>query len=299
MYTTNPSSIKPSLVKVTLKTLGAFMSWIPLGYIFETGLIMKLITNLLPEGAFRVETIKCLSEIASLRGPTTLSKEYEEMALMIFIRIVEKMEQIIQGVVLSEEYHHIAPKQLGGYESFCQQFAMLLSTFLQHHIDLIEATVSTPSGNPEAINALIMKTRQALIYLVQLSNIPNDEIFKVCVEFWNFLATRVYTTTANETMGSSGLLLGYSAKNTVITVITDEIFPVVMENHISKMPRPKEVLVIEDESGNVIQESYKDTESISLYETMKKTLITLAILDGKSMTNIILKILNQIVFSFI
>ena len=68
-----------------------------------------------------------------------------------------------------------------------------------------------------------------------------------------------------------------------------------MENHISKMPKPKEVLVVEDESGNVIQEPYKDTESISLYETMKRTLITLAILDGKTMTQIILKILGQIV----
>lgn len=61
------------------------------------------------------------------------------------------------------------------------------------------------------------------------------------------------------------------------------------------MPRPKEVLVVQDESGNVVQEAYKDTESISLYETMRRTLITIALLDGKTMSQQILDILNRTV----
>ena len=69
-----------------------------------------------------------------------------------------------------------------------------------------------------------------------------------------------------------------------------------MENHIGKMPKPKEVLIVQDESGNIIQEPYRDTESINLYETMKHTLINLAILDGKEMISKIKKTLNQIVF---
>jgi len=206
MYTSNPASIKPSLIKVTLKTLAAFMSWIPLGYIFETTMIMKLVQNLLHESAYRVETIKCLSEIAGLRGPTQLAKNHEETALMMFIQIIEKMEQIIQGVVLSEEYYKIPAKQQSGYENFCLQFGLFLSTYLQHHIDLIEAMVAAQSANKDAVNLLIAKTKQALIYLLQLSNIPNDEVFKVCTEFWNFLVERVYTSTANDNFGSSGIL---------------------------------------------------------------------------------------------
>lgn len=50
-----------------------------------------------------------------------------------------------------------------------------------------------------------------------------------------------------------------------------------------------------DESGNVIQEPYKDTESISLYETIKRTLMILAIIDNQSMSRIMLERLNQIV----
>lgn len=81
----------------------------------------------------------------------------------------------------------------------------------------------------------------------------------------------------------------------MIKLLREKFFPSVVENHVARMPRPKEVLVVQDESGNVIQETYKDTESISLYETMKKTLITLAILDGKGMSQQILDILNRVV----
>ena len=206
MYINTPQSIKPSLVKVTLKTLSAFMSWIPLGYIFETPMIVKLITNLLPQTAYRLETIKCLTEIAGLRQ-TASAQAYDQVGLEMFVRGIEKMEQIIQGVNLTEEYYRVPVKSQSGYESFCQQFALLLSTFLQNDLDVIDNTLANTAVSPEAITQLVAKTQQAFVYLIQLSNIPNDEVFKICVEFWNNLASRVYATMANEIMQSSRMHL--------------------------------------------------------------------------------------------
>lgn len=40
----------------------------------------------------------------------------------------------------------------------------------------------------ENINMLRQCTQQGLVYLVQLSNVPEDELFKICLEFWNWLA---------------------------------------------------------------------------------------------------------------
>lgn len=207
MHISNPQNIKPSLIKVTLKTLAAFMSWIPLGFIFETPVMMKLIENLLFENLFRVDTIKCLTEIASLRGQTKLEKNYEEVALMMFMKIIEKLEQIIQGVNLAEEYNRISSKQISGFESFCLQLGLLLTTFIQHHVDLIETTVSNPAANPDLVQLLVAKFRTSLNFILQLSGIPNDEVFKLCAEFWNFLANRVYGAVANETMNA-----GFSRK---------------------------------------------------------------------------------------
>jgi hypothetical protein len=36
------------------------------------------------------------------------------------------------------------------------------------------------------------------MYLVQLSRIPEDELFKICLEFWNFFAQ----DTLNKTVGA-------------------------------------------------------------------------------------------------
>jgi exportin-1 len=63
MYITNQHSLKTSLVKMTLKTLCSFLNWIPFGYIFETDFCQKLVQNFLVVPSFRIETIKCLTEI--------------------------------------------------------------------------------------------------------------------------------------------------------------------------------------------------------------------------------------------
>jgi exportin-1 len=207
LYIANPGSIKTSLVKTTLKTFGATMSWIPLGFIFDTPIVVKLVQNLLQENSFRVETIKCLTEIAGLReqikkqqGNNSFNKLYEEFLLMMFIQIMTKMESIIQNVVLNEEYYKIPPERQGGYETFCLQFGLLLTTFIQGQIDLIEGMVANTQASPEAVGILLNKTTQALIYILQLSNIPNDEIFKICAEFWNFISGYVYDKVANESI---------------------------------------------------------------------------------------------------
>lgn len=296
LYITSPDKIKSSLVKMTLRTFGAFMSWIPLGYIFETKTIAKLVQNLLQENAFRVDTIKCLTEIAGLRGQMTLDKAYEEFLLLIFIQVMEKMESIIQGTILNDEYYRIPPERQSGYETFCLQFGLLLTTFVQHQVDLIDGMLGNTQANPEAIKVLSNKTTQALVYVVQLSNIPSDEIFKVCAEFWNFLTGYVYSKAASETpqMYANALLLN-SGKSYLSALFKEQFFSLVVANHVGRMPKPKEVLIVQDESGNVVQETYKDTESISLYDTMKRTLTDLATLDGKRMCHQILDILAHIV----
>ncbi len=91
--------------------------------------------------------------------------------------------------------------------------------------------------------------------------------------------------------------MGKVASDPVSQMMCTEIFPLVAKNHIARMPRPKEVLVRTDELGNVVQEQCRDTESISLYSTMKRTLIILAILDSKEMTESMLASLKTIVIA--
>ena len=44
---------------------------------------------------------------------------------------------------------------------------------------------------------------------------------------------------------------------------------------ISRMARPEEVLVVENERGEVVREFMKDTDAINLYKNMRETLGTI------------------------
>ena len=41
---------------------------------------------------------------------------------------------------------------------------------------------------------------------------------------------------------------------------------------IGRMAKPEEVLVVENDQGEVVREMIKDTDSINLYKTMRETL---------------------------
>ena len=53
------------------------------------------------------------------------------------------------------------------------------------------------------------------------------------------------------------------------------------------MVKPKEVLVVINEDGDVVEEVIDDTETISIYETMRETLVYLAYIDKTGVERII------------
>ena len=55
------ASNKPSLLLSTLQTLQRFLTWIPLGYIFETNIISGLASKFLPNAHFRFVILPCIS----------------------------------------------------------------------------------------------------------------------------------------------------------------------------------------------------------------------------------------------
>ena len=44
---------------------------------------------------------------------------------------------------------------------------------------------------------------------------------------------------------------------------------------ISRMAKPEEVLVVENEQGEVVREFMRDTDSIQMYKNMRETLVYL------------------------
>lgn len=60
------------------------------------------------------------------------------------------------------------------------------------------------------------------------------------------------------------------------------------------MVKPKEVLIVIDENGEAVEEVFDDTETISVYETMRETLVYLTNIDKMGVDRVIQERLDKI-----
>ncbi|KAJ8917645.1 hypothetical protein NQ315_005092 [Exocentrus adspersus] len=258
------NSQNPPLVNATLETLLRFLNWIPLGYIFETKLINTLIFKFLPVPLFRNVTLKCLTEIAGV----TVSN-YDDMFVNLFCQTMVQLEGILPLQTDIKSAYACGQDQ---EQNFIQNLALFLCTFLKEHGNIAENQIET--------------LRNALRYLVLISEVEEVEIFKICLEYWNSLASELYREVPYA--GAQPIFFGRRG-------LYQEVLNKVRYIMISRMAKPEEVLVVENDNGEVVREFMKDTDSINLYKNMRETLVYLTHLDyadtERIMTN---KLQNQV-----
>ena len=120
-----------SLIKSTLETLLRFLSWIPLGYIFETTIIETLRTRFLEVPDFRNITLKCLTEIAGV--PLGASRQYDEKLIQMFTETITTVSKIIPLTISLKETY---PKSNSRDQEFVQNLALFLCTFFSSHLNV-------------------------------------------------------------------------------------------------------------------------------------------------------------------
>merc|ERR1712091_833096 len=62
---------------------------------------------------------------------------------------------------------------------------------------------------------------------------------------------------------------------------------------IASMAKPEEVLIVEDENGDIVRETTKDTDVIAQYKTMRDTLVYLTHLNCEDTESIMLSKLSD------
>lgn len=254
------NSQSPPLIAETLGTLLKFLSWIPLGYIFETKLISTLIYKFLNVPAFRNLTLKCLTEIAGIQ---TEEQQYNEQFVIMFTLVMTQLKQILP---LSTNIREAYKNGLDDEQCFIQNLALFICTFLREHGLLIEQ-------KSDMQNTLL----EALHYLVLISMVDEKEIFKICLEYWNHLAAGLYRE--NPFSSSHSPLLISQQNPPPRRQLYYPILSKVRLVMISRMAKPEEVIVVETDQGEVVREYMKDTDAISMYKTMRETLVYLTHLD--------------------
>lgn len=270
---------KPSLVIATLNCLLKYVHWIPKNYIFDTNLLNLLGSKFLPVNT-RSITLKCLIEISSLSA-----SEYERKCLEFFKNSMDQIFQIIPpDTNLKKSYNHASTDD----QSFLQDLAMFLCTFLSNNLSLLEQ------------NDLGDLLNNSLYYLIELSRIEERELFKTCLDYWAQFVRELYgeiqilpqqelTPLMQLNYAPnlrSGVINGGGAPDPAILAkfplrqhkykpILSKLRLVIIEN----MVRPEEVLIVENDEGEIVREFVKESDTIQLYKSMREVLVYLTHLD--------------------
>ncbi|KAF9919098.1 Karyopherin transporter [Lobosporangium transversale] len=256
---------KPSLIRATLDTLLRFLNWIPLGYIFETNLVENLRARFLDVPQFRNVTLRCLTEIGNL----SVTPEYNDKFVALF-NIV--MTSVVKTIPMSGNIAEMYENASDDEQFYIKNVAMFLNGFLSVHLKLVE--------NPQNKEVL----RVAHVYLLKISEVEEREIFKICLEYWAKLVADLYeelqqlpaVDTPLLNMGRPGMLLkGEDRSRTYYSTILPRLRVVMIEH----MVKPEEVLVVENDEGEIVREVLKESDTITLYKSMREVLVYLTHLD--------------------
>lgn len=276
----------PPLIKATLETLLRFLNWIPLGYIFETPIIETLRNRFLEVPEFRNITLKCLTEIGGLQIGSSFA--YNEKLVQMFTETLTTVSKVLP---LTTDLKKIYPNSNSRDQEFIQNLALFLTSFFSTHLSIIE---NLPNSD---------FLTHGHFYLLRISQIEDREIFKICLEYWTKLVCELYeemqqlpiTDTSplvNMGMGVNGLqgagapnpsmLANYPLRKHKYGDILTNLRTVMIEN----MVRPEEVLIVENDEGEIVREFVKESDTIQLYKTTRECLVYLTHLDVFDTENI-------------
>lgn len=279
-YEVLDKTTKTSLVTATLSALLKYIHWIPLNYIFQTDILSLFTGKFLAPPDTRAITLKCLTEVSAL-----VSSENEEKFIAFFQAAMEKIVTIVPlspNTSLRKSYEVANSND----QSFLQDLAMFLCTFLNNHLRALEAY-------PNLSELLHI----SLEYLIELSRIEERELFKTCLDYWSLfvhglfeeiqnLHTGEMTPMMELTLGNQmrigtngapnpSVLSQFPLRQHKYKELLSKLRLVIIEN----MVRPEEVLIVENDEGEIVREFVRESDTIQLYKSMREVLVYLTHLN--------------------
>ncbi|PSS04542.1 Protein EXPORTIN 1A like [Actinidia chinensis var. chinensis] len=286
LYVLSAASQRTELIRATLATLHAFLSWIPLGYIFESPLLETLL-NFFPVPSYRNLTLQCLTEVATLNFGDFYNMQYVTLYNIFMV----KLQSILPlNTNIPDAYANGSSEE----QAFIQNLALFFTSFFKSHIRVLESS-------PENISALVL----GLEYLINISYVDDTEVFKVCLDYWQSLVLELFE--AHHNLDNPAGLANMMGLQMPFAGMIDGLGPQLMQRRqlyvdplsklrllmICRMAKPEEVLIVEDENGNIVRETMKDNDVLVQYKAMRETLIYLSHLDHEDTEKQMLKKLSK------
>ncbi|AQK61480.1 Protein EXPORTIN 1A [Zea mays] len=276
---------RPQLIRATLATLHAFLSWIPIGFIFESPLLETLL-KFFPMAAYQNLTLQCLTEVAALQFGDFYNVQYVKMYTFFMIQL----QAILPPEKIPDAYANGSTEE----QAFIQNLALFFTSFFKNHMRILETTQENSA-------ALLM----GLEYLIGISYVDDTEVFKVCLDYWNVFVLELFE--AHNEMEPAAAVSMMGLQTRMVPGMVDGTVTAVHQRRqlysaslsklrmlmICRMAKPEEVLIVEDENGNIVRETMKDNDVLVQYKIMRETLIYLSHLDHEDTEQQMLKKLSK------
>nr|5DH9_C Chain C, Exportin-1 [Saccharomyces cerevisiae S288C]5DHA_C Chain C, Exportin-1 [Saccharomyces cerevisiae S288C]5DHF_C Chain C, Exportin-1 [Saccharomyces cerevisiae S288C]5DI9_C Chain C, Exportin-1 [Saccharomyces cerevisiae S288C]5DIF_C Chain C, Exportin-1 [Saccharomyces cerevisiae S288C]5UWH_C Chain C, Exportin-1 [Saccharomyces cerevisiae]5UWI_C Chain C, Exportin-1 [Saccharomyces cerevisiae]5UWJ_C Chain C, Exportin-1 [Saccharomyces cerevisiae]5UWO_C Chain C, Exportin-1 [Saccharomyces cer len=235
-----------SLIVATLESLLRYLHWIPYRYIYETNILELLSTKFMTSPDTRAITLKCLTEVSNLKIPQ--DNDLIKRQTVLFFQ--NTLQQIATSVMpVTADLKATYANANGNDQSFLQDLAMFLTTYLARNRALLESD--------ESLRELLLNAHQ---YLIQLSKIEERELFKTTLDYWHNLVADLFYE---------------PLKKHIYEEICSQLRLVIIEN----MVRPEEDLVVENDEGEIVREFVKESDTIQLYKSEREVLVYLTHLN--------------------
>ena len=272
------------LITEALGCLLSCLSWIPLGYVFETKLIEVLVDKFLRVPITRNLACKCLTEIASLSIDLNTHAQYRLRIIelfRLFVTVLSTTIPVPPGSTYQLSVMHFCSAKEDGNEEFVQNYTQFLITACKTH--LIPTLELEVVNSPDFSRAI----QECHNYLIGSTHVDHKENLKSCVEYWSWLSlTHVLQTDGKLSWGAEEA--NYRKDMHRLT------FFQARKALAAHMARPEEVVLFEDDNGEIVREVMKDVDAISFHNMMKEGLVALTHLDCDSTESILLERLDEL-----
>ena len=234
---------------------------------------------------FRTATIECLTEIASL-SPSDIPDVYKESMQKLLVHFIQQL-----SIILPRETNLAAAYEDGTEEerAFISRLALFFCTYLKSYLSLFDL----PNG-AVAEEAIVY---ESLVYMVRVSEVEDEEIFKTCLDFWVYFSKELYNADSQWKISPASNVNNQTNINRLNNLhpkhlLFDAILHSLRILMIDRMAKPEEVIIVEDDNGQIVREMTKDTEVIAQYKLMREIIVYLTNLSCEDSEAIMLEKLD-------
>ena len=252
-------SESPSVTISTLKMVGKYLAWIPTTSVLESGIIHVIGSKYLLNNSTQVIALSCLTEIASKKA---ISNDEKYIIQSMFRGVMSFFTSLY---VLESPFQEIYEHDRDGQADFIYGMVHFLVTIFKYNQEVVENSYD--------------ESACAMRYLIKFTAVKNKEVFRICNDYWNHFCSELCSEELFEQHGSRNCNDVTTRKISHYQGVLSEL-RLVLTQHMAK---PEEIIIVEDENGDLLKEYITDGETIDLYNTMRETLVMLTHLDVDDM----------------